>query len=309
MAMKAPRWWSAGPRLHMPRTVRMRLTLVCGSVILLSGGALVAIAFTIGGRQLPGYVVGNFYLGPIASGGRLTVASGGRFPGVVSVHGFTARIDQITHSAARFGSSHAVSTLLVWSMLGLVIVTALGLALGWALSGRMLRPLRQIRDTTQRISEANLHERLALGGPPGDELRDLGDTIDGLLGRLETAFEAQRRFVQNAAHELRTPITMMRTSLDVATGKPVGVTAEVTALADKLNEGLDQAERLLEGFLALARAQAAGVGDRAPVSLPDVVASALHNRAALAAGFACRSRASSPMRQHWEARLWSHRSS
>jgi signal transduction histidine kinase len=135
-----------------------------------------------------------------------------------------------------------------------------------------------MRSMTQQISEENLHERLALVGPQGDELKELGDTIDGLLGRLEAAFEAQRRFVQNAAHELRTPITMMRTSLDVATGKPGGVPPEVTVLAGKLGEGLDQSERLLESFLALARAQAGAVADRGPIALAEVVTTALANR-------------------------------
>ncbi len=71
----------------------------------------------------------------------------------------------------------------------------------------------------RRISEDNLHERLAFTGPD-DELKELGDTIDGLLARLEGAFAPQRRFVANASHELRTPLTTMRASLDVALAKP-----------------------------------------------------------------------------------------
>jgi hypothetical protein len=134
--------------------------------------------------------------------------------------------------------------------------------------------------TTRQISEANLHERLALPGPP-DELKDLGDTIDGLLARLEAAFDAQRRFVANASHELRTPLTMMRTSLDVAVGKPGPVPPEVTILAGKLREGLDQADRLVESFLALARAQQGSLTNLASVSLPQLVAAALaaHSKA------------------------------
>jgi signal transduction histidine kinase len=118
----------------------------------------------------------------------------------------------------------------------------------------VLRPLRQIVVTTREISEANLHERLALTGPQ-DELTQLADTIDGLLERLEAAFDAQRRFVANAAHELRTPLTTMRATLDVAVAKPEGVPPQVRALDANLREELDQADRLLEGFLTLARAQ------------------------------------------------------
>jgi signal transduction histidine kinase len=118
----------------------------------------------------------------------------------------------------------------------------------------VLRPLRQIVVTTREISEANLHERLALTGPQ-DELTQLADTIDGLLERLEAAFDAQRRFVANAAHELRTPLTTMRATLDVAVAKPEGVPPQVRALDANLREELDQADRLLGGFLTLARAQ------------------------------------------------------
>jgi signal transduction histidine kinase len=131
--------------------------------------------------------------------------------------------------------------------------------------------------TTRQISEENLHERLALPGPP-DEIKDLGDTIDGLLARLEAAFDAQRRFVANAAHELRTPLTMMRTSIDVAVGKPGPVPPEVTILAGKLREGLDQADRLVESFLALARAQQGTLTDLAIVSLPHIVSATLATR-------------------------------
>ena len=94
--------------------------------------------------------------------------------------------------------------------------------LGWLVAGRVLAPLRTITATTERISERNLHERLAMSGPR-DELRLLADTIDRLLERLEAAFQAQRRFVANASHELRTPLAIMRTALDVAIAKPGGV--------------------------------------------------------------------------------------
>jgi signal transduction histidine kinase len=280
-------------RLHAPRSVRMRLTLLCGGVILVSGGLLVAIAFGVGGQRAVAHAESgrNGRITITGPSGRPVVlpsgVAGGQRSSVAIVSGSASgsgglSVQQV-QTAVTFGSVRTVSSLLLWSVLGLAIVVSLGLALGWALSGRMLRPLRTMRDTTQRISEANLHERLAFTGPPGDELRDLADTIDGLLARLEAAFEAQRRFVQNAAHELRTPIAMLRTSLDVATGKPGGVTPEVAALAGKLDEGLHQAERLLEGCLTLAQAQAGAGQARTPVSLSGAVAAAVRERAALAA--------------------------
>ncbi|GAA2048152.1 ATP-binding protein [Catenulispora yoronensis] len=160
-----------------------------------------------------------------------------------------------------------------------VILTLMGAAsavLGWVMAGRALSPLRTMAERTRQISERNLHERLALTGPR-DELTELADTVDSLLARLESAFEAQRRFVANASHELRTPLAMMRTSVDVAVGKPVRP-GEVDVLAGKLREGLDAADRLLEGLLLLARAQNEGRQEIAGAPLAYLAIAALQAR-------------------------------
>jgi signal transduction histidine kinase len=133
-------------------------------------------------------------------------------------------------------------------------------------------------DTTQRISADNLHERLAMPGPR-DELRDLADTIDALLERLEGAFAAQRRFVANASHELRTPLTTIRASLDVAVAKPEPAPPQTVALAGRLRTELDQVDRLLDGFLVLARAQHGVLPDRQTLAIEAVVSAALAARA------------------------------
>jgi hypothetical protein len=127
---------------------------------------------------------------------------------------------------------------------------------------------------TRRISQENLHERLAVEGP-SDELRELGDTIDGLLSRLEAAFEAQRRFVANASHELRTPLARIRTALDVAVGKPEPVPPQVTVLDHKIREGLDRADKLLEGFLVLGRAEHADMPDTCVIALDELILAAI----------------------------------
>ena len=163
--------------------------------------------------------------------------------------------------------------LLIFGGIALAIMAVVSIGLGWLVAGRAFSPIRVMTSNARHISAENLHERLGLQGPP-DELKDLGDTIDDLLARLETAFEAQKRFVANASHELRTPLTMMRTSVDVAVGKP-HPPAEVRVLAGKVGEGLDEADRILEGLLLLARAQRGAMGDMTAVSLPDLVASAI----------------------------------
>jgi hypothetical protein len=163
--------------------------------------------------------------------------------------------------------------LLAFGGIALAIMAVVSIGLGWVVAGRVLSPIRVMTSNARHISAENLHERLGVQGP-SDELKDLGDTIDDLLARLETAFEAQKRFVANASHELRTPLTMMRTSVDVAVGKPQPP-AEVRVLASKVGEGLDEAGRILEGLLLLARAQRGALGDMTAVSLPDLVLNAV----------------------------------
>jgi signal transduction histidine kinase len=162
------------------------------------------------------------------------------------------------------------------SAIALGIMAIVSGLLGWLVAGRVLRPLRTITAATQQISESNLHRRLDLPGPR-DELRTLAETIDGLLTRLEAAFESQRRFVANASHELRTPLTTMRAALDVAIAKPV-VPSEVRALDASLREDLDQSDRLLESFLVLARTQRGALGEETSVSLAQVVREVLASR-------------------------------
>ena len=99
------------------------------------------------------------------------------------------------------------------------VMVLLALGVGWLIAGRVLRPLRTITATARDISARNLHQRLALAGPD-DEFRQLGETLDGLFGRLEASFQAQRHFVANASHELRTPLTAERTVLQVALADP-----------------------------------------------------------------------------------------
>jgi signal transduction histidine kinase len=147
-----------------------------------------------------------------------------------------------------------ISRLLLISVI-LMALTLLGaIPLGWFASGRMLRPLRQITARARTISAGNLHERLAISGER-DEFTELGDTLDDLLARLETSFDAQRRFVANASHELRTPLTVERTLLQVALADPNASAATLRATCEELlANGRDQ-ERLIEALLTLASSE------------------------------------------------------
>jgi signal transduction histidine kinase len=163
------------------------------------------------------------------------------------------------------------------SVIALGEMTAVSVAVGWVVAGRVLRPLRAMTVTTRRISADNLHERLAIHGP-GDELKDLADTIDALLERLDGAFAAQRRFVANASHELRTPLATMRVSVDVAVAKPGPVPPETITLAGQVRAELDKVDELLDGLLVLARVQHGVLPGQAVLALDGVVSAALAAR-------------------------------
>ena len=184
-------------RVLRPRaTVRWRLTLLYSVLFLICGAALLAILYEF-------FIAFAFAPPPKP-----------RF----SPSEQSAILAQIAGALAHQRSVY-LNHLLVGSVIALAIVALVSGVLGWVMAGRVLAPLRTITATTERISATDLHERLAMPGPR-DELRQLADTIDRLLERLEAAFDAQRRFVANASHELRTPLTTMRAVLDVASAKP-----------------------------------------------------------------------------------------
>ncbi len=168
--------------------------------------------------------------------------------------------------------------LLVASGIALAVMAGASLVLGRLVAGRFLRPLQKITSTTKEISATNLHERLNLAGPD-DELKELADTFDQLLDRLERSFAFERQFVANASHELRTPLAGMRTSLDVAMAKPGPVPSQFRTLDERLRRELDHADRMLESFLTLAHTQHGLLGDESTVSLGELARLAVERHA------------------------------
>ena len=203
--MRMPTW------VRLPgRTVRVRLTFLYALLFLFSGALLLAIA--------SGVTVHSAATARISAAGGPHTQPGQADAARIRMLQFQVTLLQ-SELANQPGQNQLSHVLFISSLIALAIMTIVSAALGWLIAGRALRPVRQMTAAAQRISEDNLHERLAVAGPR-DELKELGDTIDGLLGRLEFAFNAQRRFVANASHELRTPLTTMRAALDVALAKP-----------------------------------------------------------------------------------------
>ncbi len=248
---------SRGPRL----TLRARLTVVHAALFVVAGAVVLALTWALVRQRLVGeasLVSASFCC---TSPGESATAPGQEITYDVLV-GLVG--------AAR---GEALAAVLTQGAIALVAVGALAAWAAWLLAGRMLRPLSTITATAHRIAESpdaarRMHERIDLAGPR-DEVTELADTFDGMLARLDHAFDAQRRFVANASHELRTPITLHRALVEVATERP-GASDDLRRLGQALLEVTARQERLLDGLLLLARSER-GLADRRFVDLADVV--------------------------------------
>jgi len=235
------RWWRS--------TIRTRLTLLYAAAFFLAGATLVALLY--------------LYLGQVLSH-ELTLRSD------VTVETLRHASPEV-HDALRVQLQRArddtLNTMLIASLILIGVVGVIGAGLGWLLAGQALRPLRQITATAHRVADRSLHERIALVGP-NDEIKDLADTLDAMLERLDRAFDSQRRFVANASHELRTPLTINRTLIEVALDDP-DAHESLHRLGASLLAVNQRHERLIDGLLTLAGSEQR-VTEHTPVDLADV---------------------------------------
>jgi signal transduction histidine kinase len=171
-----------------------------------------------------------------------------------------------------------VSTQQIITLIAIAMIAVLAFAVCWWLTGRLLRPLHRITATARRLSLSTLHERIALTGPQ-DELKDLADTFDAMLDRLEHAVASQRHFVANASHELRTPLAIQRTALEIGLANPSP--AKIARIRTELLRNTQRSERLIEGLLVLAQGER-GLDARAPVDLAVVVEQVIEEHQPLA---------------------------
>ena len=248
-------------RVRLPkRTVRRRLAVLYCFLFFPLGLSLIVITavvtFSSSHPVVHAYLDGK----PVA---HLAPPGTGRGPGAAPPR--DVHIGSLTFDIHEF---------VLGSCITLLAMIAISLLLGWLLAGRVLQPLRTITAATRNISEHDLHQRLALSGPH-DDLTELGDTIDGLLGRLERAFDSQRRFVANASHELRTPLAVERATLQVALSDPNLTLDSLRAACGEVLEAGREQERLIDALLTLARSQR-GIDHTEPVDLAAITRDALH---------------------------------
>ncbi|GAA0263308.1 HAMP domain-containing sensor histidine kinase [Cryptosporangium japonicum] len=224
-------------------TIRLRLSLVYGGLFLLSGTLLLGVTYALVAQRLP------------TSGAAVRASSPA---------GEAPKVELVKETA-----DDALSALLTQGAIALVIVGLAATAFGWLIAGRMLQPLHRVTETARRIADApsSLHERIEMDGPQ-DEVKELADTFDAMLERLDHAFDGERRFIANASHELRTPLTVNRALLEVALYRHEP-TPEVRTLAETLLAVNERHERLVDGLLLLVRSER-DIGERFHVDLADL---------------------------------------
>ncbi|RLP82925.1 sensor histidine kinase [Mycetocola lacteus] len=271
--MRLPTRPVSGRRFRL--TIRTRLALTYSAVLTASGVLMLSVLYVVLGL-LPSYSFA------VEEG----VPSAPAITGVAPVHPLPSATQLPTATQLDSGvaaNSLGVPSLLVSSradlqrlflIAAIVIVVLLIIAgawLGWYLAGRMLRPLREIGKATTLAADGKLDHRLAFTGPE-DEITELADSFDRMMGELEASFGAQRRFAANASHELRTPLATTRAMLDVALGATE--TATNTVLLERLRLMNERSISTVDALMDLSEVES-GTEDRAEVRLDRALAQVL----------------------------------
>ncbi|MFE3583000.1 sensor histidine kinase [Streptomyces vinaceus] len=256
-----------GPFPWLRPTIRIRLTLLYGGMFLIAGILLLSIIYLLAAQALR---EGNGLPFKIVGGTDIQVTS--TCPGVIGKGQNYDQFNGAINTCILEQRRHALDDLLSRSLMALLGLSIIAFAFGYAMAGRVLSPLGKITRTARRVVGSDLTRRIELDGPE-DELKELADTFDEMLDRLERAFTAQQRFVANASHELRTPLAINRTLLEVHLSDP-GAPVELQQLGKTLLATNERSEQLVEGLLLLARSDNQIV-ERKPVDLAEVASRAI----------------------------------
>ncbi|WP_238010593.1 ATP-binding protein [Dactylosporangium sp. AC04546] len=247
--------------------VRLRLTLLYGGLFLLSGAVLLTITYLLVAHSGSNVAMSTQSTTPSGEQS-VSIFLGETLPAGVRLSEAQRRVVEAFQEQAHQQQAELMHQLLVKSGVALAVMAVVAVVLGWLVAGRVLRPLQTMTATIQLISARNVHERLAVTGPR-DELKSLADTVDGLLGRLESALDSHKRFVANAAHELRTPLTLEHALLQETVLDPDATVEEFRAQFEELMVVSEQQAQLLESLLVLATSER-GLDRRESVELSGI---------------------------------------
>jgi signal transduction histidine kinase len=256
-------------------TIRVRLTALYGVLFLIGGTILLGVTYLLLSQKLESR--GSAKVATVFDATKNTDLD----KIMVRLDGEQITVAELRNEFVRQQREYRrdmLNSLLTQGSIALGLVTVVGIGFGWLMSERALRPVHQITETARRVAAGSLHERIALTGP-NDEIKELADTFDSMLERLDSAFDGQRRFVANASHELRTPLTINRTLIEVALGRSL-VPETTRQLGETLLAVNERHERLIDGLLTLVRSEQA-VTVRDPIDLADVARHVGHGRAVL----------------------------
>jgi signal transduction histidine kinase len=240
-------------------TARLRLTMLYSALFLVSGTVLLTVTNLLVDKATDTLPVGVFrpYFGdnPASCDPIKQACQAARL--------LTREVQQAQLHAFE------LHELRIWSAVALGLVAVLSVGLGWLVAGRVLRPVRTISAAARKVGASNLNQRLPVDGPD-DEFRGLAATLNGLLARLQAAFDSQRRFVTSASHELRTPLTLDRALLERALRHPEPTQTLWRSTCERLLVSTQQQDQLIQALLTLARSEA-GVGKSEPFELAAVI--------------------------------------
>ena len=249
-------------------TIRLRLTAWYAAIFLSSGAVLLGASYFVVREQFEPQIERR---PPEPQGERR--AGAGRDGGVIAPAERPADIERRVREEERRRDEEALGDVLGWFAAVLGVMTVGSVGIGWLVAGRALAPVSRITETARRVSGESLHQRIALDGPR-DELKELADTFDAMLARLDTTFESQRRFIANASHELRTPLAIIRAELEeLAESGPLRVDQQ--AMLANARRAATRSERLIGSLLTLARSEGE-LERRTPVDLASLVGQALN---------------------------------
>jgi signal transduction histidine kinase len=277
----------------MRPTVRLRLTAWYASIFLLGGAVLLAISYVIVSRNTTSFPTrvellaaeNDVPVGVTGAGVEVgpTVAPPSKVPSLTGAERETIlRIDQARKAAERDVTADINRQTAIDFAFALLGTTLVSLLAGWIVAGRALRPVARITATARRVAaEGDLGERIALEGP-ADELRELADTFDTMLERLDRTFASQRSFVANASHELRTPLAIMRAEIEDRLDDPSATAGELREMAAVVHDAVGRNEALIASLLTLARGQDA-LRHRDSVDLAELAGAVIARNEAAAA--------------------------
>lgn len=236
-------------------SIRVRLTVLY-SVVLFGLGALVVLGIYTGvSRTIDGQTV---------SKREQIIVSTREGPQVVEL------IDQqeLAQAIELEVNARTLDKLREYSFMALGLLFVGSLGIGYLVAGRVLRPIGRITAVARDIQATDLSRRIDMRGP-NDEIRQLADTFDAMLTRLDAAFESQRRFIHEASHELRNPLAVIRTNLDVVLSDPDASASELREVGVVVGRTAERMTTLVDDLLLYARREApasrAGLIDVAPI--------------------------------------------